>query len=67
MWQRTAPRARCVEGLPGYTLSRPISFAFSLSVCFYMMVAVSIQVGAGYVVTAGSEYKGEALAKKEKV
>lgn len=25
------------------------------------------QVGAGYVVTAGSEYKGEALAKKEKV
>nr|GLL26735.1 translation initiation factor eIF-2B subunit gamma [Ipomoea trifida] len=24
------------------------------------------QVGAGFVVTAGSEYKGESLAKKEK-
>jgi len=26
----------------------------------------STQVGAGFVVTAGSEYKGESLAKKEK-
>lgn len=28
--------------------------------------SVLIQVGAGFVVSAGGEYKGEALAKKEK-
>lgn len=33
---------------------------------FYNVV-VLIQVGAGFVVTAGGEYKGEALAKKEKL
>lgn len=33
---------------------------------YSIMLCPSIQVGAGFVVTAGSECKGEAWAKKEK-
>lgn len=41
-----------------------VSFSFMFSV--YFVFARSTQVGAGYVVSTGSEHKGESLAKKEK-
>lgn len=37
-----------------------------MSIYLDTIVCPVIQVGAGFVVTAGSDYKGESLAKKQK-
>lgn len=56
-----------------FSLTRTCAFPQHINfICFFLcpsshfVLHLQYKVGAGFVVTAGSEYKGESLAKKEK-
>lgn len=56
----------CVMGVSIAGGERLLSVSFLSCFQSTSFFARSTQVGAGYVVSSGSEHKGESLAKKEK-